>query len=69
MALVFDATVIVQGWHIFKSCNKIVGGASPNHFLVIGEKPKEELVKLLKFCVGGKGVVVASEVTFSAVFF
>ena len=44
-----------------------MGGASPNHCLGIGEKSKEDLVKLLNLCVNGKKVVVAAEVKFSVI--
>ena len=44
LSLVVDATFIVQGWKILRPNNKIIGGASPNYCLDIGEKPKEELL-------------------------
>ena len=47
LSLGVDAKVIVQVWQILRYYDNIVGGASPNHCLDIGEKPKEELVKLL----------------------
>ena len=31
MSLVVDATIIVRKWHIIRSHNKIIGGASPHH--------------------------------------
>ena len=38
LSLSVDVTVIVQGWHIIRLYNKIVGGSSPNHCLDIGDK-------------------------------
>ena len=64
-----DATAIFQGCNIIISHNNIVGGASPNHCLEIGEKSKEEMVKLLKFCVDRNNGVVTTEVKVSVVLF
>ena len=60
MSLVVDATIIVRGWQIIRYHNKIIGGASPNQYLDIGDKSKEEMVGFLKFCIDGKKGVVAS---------
>ena len=57
-----DVTVIFQGWRIIIPHNKFVGGYTPNRCLGIGEKSKEDLIKLLKLCVDGKKVVVPAEV-------
>ena len=43
-----DATVIFQGWQVIRPHNNIVGGASQNYFLYIGEKSKKEMVNVLK---------------------
>ena len=43
-----DATVIFQGWQVLRPHNNIVGGASQNYFLYIGEKSKKEMVNVLK---------------------
>ena len=69
LSLGVDAIVIVQVCQILRYYDKSVGGASPNHFLDIGEKSKEELVKLLKLCVDGKKGVVAAEVKVAVVLF
>ena len=69
MFLGVDATIIVIGWRILKSHNKIIGGASPNHYLDIGEKSKEEMVEFFKLCVDGKTSFVASEVKVAIVSF
>ena len=45
MYLGVDENIIVRGWQILISHNNIIGGASPNHFLDIGEKLKEEMVE------------------------
>ena len=59
MSLGVDANIIVRGWNIIRSHNNIIGGDSPNHYLDIGYKTKEDMVKMLKLCVGGKEGVVA----------
>ena len=40
MSLGVDVTIIVIGWYIFISNNRIIGGASPNHSFDIGDKSK-----------------------------
>ena len=56
-----DATIIVRGWQILISHNNIIGGASPNHFLDISDKLKEEMVEFL-ICLNVNKGGVASEV-------
>ena len=62
MSLGFDTTVIVRRWQNLRYHNKIIGGASPNHSLDIGNKLKEDMVEFLRFCVDGNTGGVASEV-------
>ena len=61
------ATVIVQVWQIIRYHNNIVGGASPNHFLDIGEKSNKYLVKLFKLCADRNKGVVAAEFKVSVI--
>ena len=55
-----DVTIIVRVYQILISHNKVIGADSPNQYLVIGEKSKEDMLKTFKLCVEGKKGVVAS---------
>ena len=62
LSLGVDATVIVQGQQVIRSNNKIVSGSSPNHYLDISDKSKEEMMNVLKECFDRNKDVVAAEV-------
>ena len=69
MSLGFDTTISVRGWQILRSHNKIIGGASPNHYLYIGKKSKEDMVEFLKLYPDANKGVLSSEVKVSIVSF
>ena len=55
-----DVNIIVRVYQILISHNKVIGADSPNQYLGIGEKSKEEMWKTFKLCVEGKKGVVDS---------
>ena len=63
------STIIVRLWKILIYHNNIIGGASPNHYMDIGDESKKEVVEILKLCVDGKKGAVASEVKVTVVSF
>ena len=67
MYLGVDTTIIFRGWKIIRTHNNILGGSSPNHYLDIGDKSKEEVLEFLKLCLDGKKSDVASEVKVAVV--
>ena len=69
MSLEVYAAIIVRGWQIIRYHNTIIGGASPNHYLGIGNKSKEEMVEFLELCDDGKKSVASSEIKVTLVSF
>ena len=49
-----DATVNVKGYQVLHQEQVVVGGAFPNHSIDISHMSKDDLVKFLAQCVGGK---------------